>query len=149
MIVSMLPISTVEHAMILWIGTTVRAQSDLRDNTVKRVGVMESVYCIKHSVKPTIYPLDPIFKFGGYKSFLLGHWYPCSGLLVMSPLGFKARLESLASMLACVQWIPQIHFWCNTCWLLGSQHGNWAVSSMFHILSSPCGSNIFSHQSVT
>ena len=26
---------------------------------------------------------------------LYGHWYPCFGLLVMSPLGFKARVGSL------------------------------------------------------
>ena len=29
--------------------------------------------------------------FGGHKSFLWGHWYPCFGLLVMCSLGFKAR----------------------------------------------------------
>ena len=28
--------------------------------------------------------------FGGHKSFLWGHWYPCFGLLVTSALGFKA-----------------------------------------------------------
>ena len=28
-------------------------------------------------------------------SIFLGHWYPCFGLLVMSPLGFKARMGSL------------------------------------------------------
>ena len=27
--------------------------------------------------------------FGGHKCFLWGHWYPCIGLLVTSPLGFK------------------------------------------------------------
>ena len=30
-----------------------------------------------------------------YESFLWGHWYPCFGLLVTSPLGFKARVGSL------------------------------------------------------
>ena len=38
--------------------------------------------------------------FGGHKSFLLGHWYPCFGLLVTSPLGFKARVGSLIHALA-------------------------------------------------
>ena len=33
--------------------------------------------------------------FGGYKSFLWGHWYSCFGLLVTSPLGFKARVGIL------------------------------------------------------
>ena len=35
-----------------------------------------------------------------------GHWYHCFGFLVMSALGFKARVDP---SLACVQWIPQIH----------------------------------------
>ena len=33
--------------------------------------------------------------FGGHKSFLWGHWYPYFGLLVMSVLGFKARVDPL------------------------------------------------------
>ena len=59
---------------------------------------------IKHSV-------DNFFKnFGGHNSFLWGHWYPCYGLLVMSALGFKARVDpSLVCFVSCVQWIPQIH----------------------------------------
>ena len=32
-----------------------------------------------------------IWIFGGCKSLLWGHWYPCFGLLVMSPQGFKSR----------------------------------------------------------
>ena len=28
---------------------------------------------------------------------------------------------------------PQIHLWCNTCWLYTGQHGSWAVS--YHILA--------------
>ena len=32
--------------------------------------------------------------FGGHESFLWGHWYPSFGLLVTSPLGFKARVGS-------------------------------------------------------
>ena len=37
-------------------------------------------------------------------------------------------IPSLAFILTCVQWIPQIHLWCNTCWLLGCQHGSWPHS---------------------
>ena len=33
--------------------------------------------------------------FGGHKSFLCDHWYPWFGLLVTTPLGFKARVGSL------------------------------------------------------
>ena len=32
--------------------------------------------------------------YGGHESFLWDHWYPCFRLLVMSPLGFKARVGS-------------------------------------------------------
>ena len=32
--------------------------------------------------------------FGGHESFFWGHWYPCFGLPVTSPLGFKARMGS-------------------------------------------------------
>ena len=36
-------------------------------------------------------------------SFLWGHWYPCFGLLMMSALGFKARVDFLlVCFLACV-----------------------------------------------
>ena len=45
------------------------------------------------------------------------HWYPCFGLLVMSLLGFKARVDSLfACFVNCTQWIPQSHLWRDTCW---------------------------------
>ena len=71
--------------------------------------------------------------FGGYESFLWGHWYPCFGLLVISPLGFKARVGNLIR----AWWrrmhytFPEIHLWCDTCWPLGSQHGNRAISSTY------------------
>ena len=35
----------------------------------------------------------------GHKSFLWGHWYPCFGLLVMSAVSFKAKVDSLAYVL--------------------------------------------------
>ena len=48
------------------------------------------------------YDYDYDFFFGGHKSFLWGHWYPCFGLLVISALGFKARVDPLACFVACV-----------------------------------------------
>ena len=43
------------------------------------------------------------FIFGGHKSFLWGHRYPCFGLLMVCTLGFKARVDPmLACFLACV-----------------------------------------------
>ena len=39
--------------------------------------------------------------FGGHKSFLCSHWYPCFGPLVMPALGFKARVDLLACFLVC------------------------------------------------
>ena len=43
-------------------------------------------------------------------SFFWGHWYPCFGFLVMSPLGFKARVGSALFAFfaeANVMYIPQ------------------------------------------
>ena len=74
--------------------------------------------------------------FGGHKSFLWGRWYPCFGLLVTSPLGFKARVGSLIHTWQrhmCYMF-PEIHLLCDTCQYLGGQHGSWAV--LFHIPAS-------------
>ena len=72
-------------------------------------------------------------KIGGHESFLWGHWYPCFGLLVTSPLGFKARVGSLIRTWwrhTCYMF-PEIHIYSDTCWPLGSQHGSRAVSSTY------------------
>ena len=72
-------------------------------------------------------------QFGRHKSFLWGHWYPCFGLLVMSPLGFKARVGSLIPnwwRFICYM-LPKIHFWWDTCQPLDTKHGSRAVP--FHI----------------
>ena len=54
---------------------------------------------------------------GGNQSFLWSHWYRLDSGLVMSALSFKTKLDSLLShFLTCMQWIPQIHLWCGTCW---------------------------------
>ena len=45
--------------------------------------------------------------FGGHTCSFWGHWYPCFGFLVTSPLGFKARVGSAL--------FPEIHLWCYTC----------------------------------
>ena len=53
----------------------------------------------------------------------------CLGLLMTSPLGFKARMDpSLACFVPCLPWIPEIHLWCNNCWLYRGQHGSWPRS---------------------
>ena len=46
--------------------------------------------------------------FGGHQSLLWRHWYLCSGLLVTSVQGFKARVDPL---LACLIAYIQIHLW--------------------------------------
>ena len=68
--------------------------------------------------------------FGGHKSFLWGHWYPCFGLLVTSPLDFKARVGNLICTKLRHTWyiFPEIHLWCDMCWPLGSQHGSCLLS---------------------
>ena len=92
--------------------------------------------------KPFEGKLNPINSNGGkmheYRFFLkfwvdiifVGLLIPWFGLWVTSALGFKARVDPLlACFLACMQWIPQIQLWCNTCWRLGGQH----CSSAFFI----------------
>ena len=73
--------------------------------------------------------------FGGHESFLWDHWYPYFGLLVTSPLGFKARVGSalfklsggvrvmlhIALDLPLVQHLP-------TSW-----QPAWQLSHLFHI----------------
>ena len=57
-----------------------------------------------------------------HKSFLWDHCYPCFGLLVRSPLGFKAGVGSLShdwQRHTCYMY-PEFHLWCNT-------YGNWAI----------------------
>ena len=71
--------------------------------------------------------------FGGHKSFLWDHGYPSFGLLVMPPLGFKARVGSLSCtwQRRTFYTFTEIHLWCDTCQPLCGQHGNWAI--FFHI----------------
>ena len=46
--------------------------------------------------------------FGGHMSFFWGHWYPCLGFLVTSPLGFKARVGCLIRIAeANVMYVPR------------------------------------------
>ena len=73
--------------------------------------------------------------FGGHESFLWGHWYPCFGLLVMSPLGFKARVGSALFELSrgvCVTlhvpWDSPLVWHLPTSW-----QPAWQPSHLFHI----------------
>ena len=51
------------------------------------------------------------FNFDRHRSFW-GHWYFCFGLLVLSTLGFKVRVDPfLAVFFTHMKWIPQIHLW--------------------------------------
>ena len=58
---------------------------------------------------------------------------PCFGLLVTSPLGFKARVGSLIQAVRrhTYNMFPEIHLWCDTCQPLGGQHGSQAISSTY------------------
>ena len=67
--------------------------------------------------------------FGGYQSYSWDHWYPYFGLLVMSALGFKARVDPFCMLSHLFD--PQIHISCDTCWLYWGQHGSWAF--LIHI----------------
>ena len=71
------------------------------------------------------------------KKKLWGHWYPCFGLLMMSPLGFKVRMGSLIHTRWRYMWnmFPEIHLCCDTCWPLGSQDGCQAGRDWNYVLS--------------
>ena len=48
-----------------------------------------------------------------------GHWYHCFWIPVMSALRLNPGWDaSLAFFVPCMQWIPQIHLWCDGCWPL-------------------------------
>ena len=70
--------------------------------------------------------------FGGHESFLWGHWYPYFGLLVMSPLGFKARVGSLIRAVwrhvLHVAWDSPLVWYLPTSWWPA-----WQPSCLFHI----------------
>ena len=76
--------------------------------------IHKGLYCTIHS----------LLKMWWTHVHLWGHWYPYFGLLVMSPLGFKARVGSLICTWLRCTWCmcPQIHLWCDTYWPLGGQH---------------------------
>ena len=73
--------------------------------------------------------------FGGHESFLWSHWYPCFELLVTSPLGLKARVDS-----ALFELDRGIHVTLHVPWdsplvqhLLTSWWPAWQLSHLFHI----------------
>ena len=78
---------------------------------------------------------DLFFKifFGRQESFLWGHWYPYFGLLVTSPLGFKARVGSALFKLS--GGIPLHIPWDSPLvqHLLTSWQPAWQPSRLFHI----------------
>ena len=69
---------------------------------------MNSVTCTSNDNYRLFFSFFKVF--GGHMSFFWGHWYPCFGFLVMSPLGFKARVSSALFAIfaeANVMYIPQ------------------------------------------
>ena len=58
-------------------------------------------------------------------------WGATDFLWHLSRVSKQEWIPSLACFAACVQWIPQNHLWCNTCWPLGSQHGSQTISSTY------------------
>ena len=109
---------------VLWCIITLSHFSLIDFNLIR---LWVSIHFISHFLK---YIHAYFFlNFGRRQSFLWGHWYPCFGLLVMSPLGFKARVSRhIHPWQRCMCYtFPKIHLWCDICWPLGDQHGSWAV----------------------
>ena len=96
-----------KHKCILTTGSNfVSSQS----NKEKFPKIMDS-HSNSMRMFPLVLKLFFFFKvFGGQMSFFGGHWYPCFGFLVTSPLGFKARVGSALFAIfaeANVTYIPQ------------------------------------------
>ena len=68
--------------------------------------------------------------FVGHMSIFWDQWYPCFGLLVTSPLDFKARVGSLIRTWQRHAWymFPEICFWCNTSTSVYGQHSSQSLS---------------------
>ena len=80
-----------------------------------------------HSISPCVGIFPPFYffkKFGRHKSFLWGNWYPCFGLLVMFPLGFKARVGS------CIHACRGIYVTCSLRFTSTATAANLLVASM-------------------
>ena len=84
-----------------------------------------------------VWEFSSFFKkiFGGHKSLLWGHWYPYFGLLVTSPLGFKARVGSALFELSGgirvtlhIPWDSPLVRHLPTSW-----RPAWQLSCLFHI----------------
>ena len=84
-----------------------------------------------------VWEFSSFFKnfFGGHESLLWGHWYPYFGLLVMSPLGFKARVGSALFQLSGgirvtlhIPWDSPLVRHLPTSW-----QPAWQLSRLFHI----------------
>ena len=100
----------------VWVPTTIGDQCDAWPNVMcGPTWCMEIVFYLNIGVWDTT----------TYQVFLKnlvdtcpfwGHWYPCFGLLVMSPLGFKARSGSLICTWQRHMWytFSEIHLWCKT-----------------------------------
>ena len=90
-----------------------------------------NIYCIPSDSQWTSLQI-----FGRHESFLWGHWYPYFGLLVTSPLGFKARVGSALfelsrGMHVTLQIPSDSHLVRHTLTSRCGQHGGWAVSSTY------------------
>ena len=102
--------------------TLVRLEPSTFGSVVRRF-----IHCTKESIECYMQMIFVVFlfclfkMFRGHKSFLSGYWYPRFVLLVMSPLGFKARVGSLIRTWQRQMWymFPEIHLWCDTCRTLG------------------------------
>ena len=78
-------------------------------------------------------------KFGGYQSFLWGHWFPCFVLLMMSALDFKARVDFLAGMICHLHAIDSPLVWhmpnsWQLAWQLNHSYPHICVTSASFVL---------------
>ena len=109
-----------------WMTWSGRARSGMPGRVTSKDGRSRRSWTVDRvwdSIRSSLYRYKLLFQFlGGHKSVLWDYWYPCFELLVTSALDFKATVDpSLVCLVACVQWLSQIHLWCDTCWPLDNQ----------------------------
>ena len=72
-------------------GRNIRTQKLMKLRHVLSISEKIGIYILNWSNKQ----IGFFFNFGGHRSFLWCHWHTCFGVLLMPPLGFKARVGSL------------------------------------------------------
>ena len=88
-----------------------------------RWNVVDDDYYLCYEQNPCFFVVFFLI-FGGHEPFLWGNWYPYFWISGDVSSGFQSLIQTWWRHIYYM--FPEIHFWWNTCQLLGSQHGRQA-----------------------